>query len=128
MGFREAAQRAIVCHTLMKLVRQEKLFLLPSDIGLDEYGPTGNAEHQFGLMQDGSCSLSAGEQTMLSLAWYFWNGYGQVRIEDIMSLEPSLVEAVGTLITASVGRSPILIDKWIEKWQDFDAAAAYFAS
>ena len=127
MGFRDEKQRAMVCHALMRLVRQEKLFLPIDDIG-SSGGPSGNAMREFTLILEGGSHLSRGEKTMLSLAWYFWNGYGNVPIGDIMALEPSLVEAIGTLISASSGKNPLLIDQWIDAWKGVDTAADYFAS
>jgi hypothetical protein len=127
MGFRDEKQRATVCHILMKLVRMEKLFLLPTDLG-GGCGPTGNAEQEWSRIREGRSIISSGEQTMLLLAWYFWNGHGEVRIGDIMSLESTVVRAIGTLIHAYSSKGQPTIDEWIEVWMQVDPAAEYFAS
>lgn len=127
MGFRDSKQRARVCHTLMKLVRQEKLFILPVDLG-DSFGPTDYAENVFDAILCNKSSLSTGEQTMLSVAFFFWRGSGRVRIGQVMRLERTLVEAIGELMVVSSGRDSVFIDEWIVKWEHFDPIADYFAS
>jgi ABC-type branched-subunit amino acid transport system ATPase component len=112
----------------MKLVRLEgRFFVEPSDIGGDG-GPNGNCELEFSRIRESKSMLAAGEQTMLRLALYFWTGGGVVHLDDLMSLEPTIITAVGELIVAEMGKGSITIDQWIEKWQDVDAAASYFAS
>jgi len=127
MRFRDTEQRAMVCHVLMKLVRMEKHFMRPTQIG-HLCGPTAHAENEMTRIQDGESSLSKGEQTMRSFAWYAWNGRGDPKLYDLEQLESTLVRAIGTLIGAASSKEAAVVDEWLKVWEQVDTAAEYFAS
>lgn len=126
MGFRDARQTARVCYTLLKLVRQDKLFIAPGDLG--EFGPTEEATEELANIRENRITrLSSGERTVLSLAFYYWNGSANPTISALAAMESTVRLAIGELIVATSGSSTEL-DEWVKKWEDADPAADYFAS
>ena len=126
MRFRDAKQRATVCHVLLKLVRMERFFPLPGDVG--EYRPTNDAENEYLRILSNESVLSSGEKTMLLFMFYIWNDRGDPKVRDLEQLEHLLVGAIGHLIHDASSKNPVMVDQWIDRWKDVDAAAEYFAS
>ena len=127
MRFRDAKQRATACHVLMKLVRMEKFFLLPTDLG-SEAGPTPEAEEEYLRICEDSSRLSKGEKIVMAFTFYAWNDRGDPKVRDLEQLPSTLVRAIGTLISAASSKEAALVDEWLEVWEQVDTAAEYFAS
>lgn len=127
MRFRDTEQRAKTCHVLMKLVRMERFFIAPTEIG-HLCGPTAEAENEWIRMQANESSLSNGEKTMLLFTFYVWNDRGNPMVRDLERLESTLTRAVGTLIGAASSKNAALVDEWLKVWEQVDTAAEYFAS
>lgn len=77
--------------------------------------PTEAACHVIGLGLEGTEPpvLSASEETLLRVAWDFWNGQGDATIGRIsMNLDGPTQTRIAELLRASVG-GPEAIDAWL---------------
>jgi hypothetical protein len=126
MGFRDSRQTARVCYTLLKLVRQEKFFVPPGDLG--GFGPTDEAAAELSNIRESRITrLSTGEQTVLALAFYYWNGSANPTISALAAMEAPVRLAIGELIVAT-SQAATELDEWVKKWEVADPIADYFAT
>ena len=106
-SFRDDAQRALVCITLLNSLGMGLLW--------SEHGPTEAAieiweKHKFG-------PWSHGEQIIWGLAWALWAGDDNPAVpfgEIIYTLDATRLSLVGNLVAALGNESSI--DDWIAAW------------
>lgn len=108
MCWRDDAQRAAVCSTLLALVGLGGLWR-------HDFGYPGPTRRAHALLEAGGAPLSSGERVMLRLAWDVWNGAGRAVLgETLAVLSPRLLEKVGRLLMACA-QGPDQIDAWIQE-------------
>ena len=100
--FRDDPQLSRACHTLLAMVRLERLWT--------EQGPTPQAR---ALLEANGGPLSSGERVMLLAAWAFWNGSGGVTLAEVLErLDLDPAEALCFLVLAAKYGADA-VDDWI---------------
>src|SRR5579859_1861357 len=101
--FRNDAQNALACRTLLAQAQLERLWTLE--------GPTYEA---LKLLDADGRGLSNGERIVLLAAFAFWNGRSGLKLSEILdTLNPELTEAITSLVVA-VKLGPSAVDGWLE--------------
>jgi hypothetical protein len=102
LPFQSGHQRARVCRALLALVD-----------ATEAWTPTGPALSARGAPPRG---VEPDVRRILAACWALWEGSSTLSLSELLLLRPSLLEAVGELITA-LARGAVAVDAWLSRFE-----------